>query len=267
MTIWYDPRVGSGALGTLKKASGETPAVMEKGPLIPDLLKGMGIEVQSQSQMYGDFSFLGRGEGEVPVPVGIERKKLQDLINSSYEGRLTEQLKGLLLCYQDIWVVVEGVNRRGPEGLLEVPGWKKGEWVPLEYGKKTFMYSELEAAIITLEEKGGVRVKETRDKYGTAHFLKTLHHWWTDKTYDQHRSHLRFRSSAADQSLLVSPSLCREWASRLPGVAWTKSGKVADYFKSGYAMAMAEEGAWKEVEGIGGTMAKRIVEAIRKEKG
>lgn len=246
--LLVDPRVGS-------------------GPLL-HLFTALHIPTELTKLTFADFAFLGLGEGEVPVPVGIERKTLSDFLQSMYNGRLPgHQLPGMLACYQDVYLVIEGLWRVDVKtGRVLVPyGKKKGkvQWGDLETGKAYGVtYSELEGMFITLEQKGGVRLRLTGGQQATARFIASVYRWWTQKDWSQHRSHLRFRSEQADRALLTKPTLCREWAARLPGVGWTKSEAVANYFGSCAAMVAATEQEWVQIKGIGMPMAKRIVEAI-----
>lgn len=222
------------------------------------------IPVEVTDLTYGDMAFLGHGEGGMPIPVGIERKALSDFVSSMRSKRLqVVQLPGLLANYPgNVWIVIEGLWAVDYKGdFLTVREGK--QWVPLEVGGQVVPYSEFESMTLTLEMCGGVRVRHTTAKHMTGRFVKTLYHWWTNKDLDQHRSHLGFHDPVPDRALLVPPTLCREWAAKLPGVAWVKSGAVANYYGSAYNMALGTEKDWAKIDGVGKTMANRIVEKIR----
>ena len=217
---------------------------------------------------FGDFAFLGNGEEGVPVPIGIERKALPDWVSSFYSGRFAWQLHGMLLSYQVIYVVIEGLWKEDPNtGMVLVWGYnkvtKKKAWVELEVGGKGLMARELEHQVMTIENKGGVIFKWTVSKMATGKEINRIYHWWTDKDFDEHRSHLRFKTLDADKALLVKPSLCRQVAATLPGVGWVKSGAVAGHFKTVYAMVQASEKDWIQIEGIGKPMAAKIMAVLR----
>lgn len=234
-------------------------------------LKMIGVPLEITELPFGDFALLGRGASDEPIPIGVERKTIQDLVNSTMTGRFAaHQLPGLLSpgCgFKDIWLLVEGIYRPNPQtAVLEIPH-GKGNWQPIQYGQKAFMYKELESLLVTLEVRGGLRVRQCRGKVETCLFLKALYLWWTDKSLEEHRSHLRFRSVEADTALLTPPSLTRLWAKELPGVGWKRSGAVAGHFESPYAMVQASAKEWTKVDGIGKTLASRIYAAIRGIKG
>jgi ERCC4-type nuclease len=238
------------------------------GPLL-HLFQALHVPTELTKLAFADFAFLGVGEGEVPVPVGIERKTIQDFLASMYNGRLPgHQLPGMLACYQDIYLVIEGLWRVDVKTnrVLVPQGKKKGKvvWGDLETGKAYGVtYGELEGMFITLEERGGVRLRLTGHQHATARFVACLYRWWTQKPWSHHRSHLRFHSATADEALLTKPTLCRVMAAQLPGVGMQRSGAVAEHFGSVAAMAQASEEEWLQIEGIGSVLAKRIVEAIQ----
>lgn len=228
------------------------------------MLSMLKLPVQVTDLGFGDFAFLGQGEGGIPVPVGVERKALKDWIASFYTGRFAgHQLPGLLKSYQVVYVVLEGVWRMDHStGLVITPQGKK--WADLDIGGgKGIMYTELEHQLVTFESKGGVLFRRTGNKMETCKFINALYHWWNDKAWEEHRSHLRFKTLDADKQLLVKPSLCRQVAATLPGVGWVKSGAVATKFKSVYSMVQATEKDWVTIEGIGKPMAQKIMAALK----
>lgn len=244
------------------------------GELIP-YLESLGLAIVKTKMNFGDMAFLGNGlddQGEECLyPIGVERKALPDFISSVISGRLAgHQLTGLLNSYKETWVVVEGdwriSDKTGHVQVLQwekLPGGKKPKkkvWADIEtYTDHALSYQEFENMIVTLEMKGGVRIRQTRDKMGTCKFIKALHHWWTDKSWVNHRSHLKFHSQFADKNLLVPPSYCREMAAVLPGVGFEKSGEVAKFFHDVPAlMSMADLEIWAMIPGIGKVLAERI---------
>lgn len=229
-------------------------------------LQSLGTPCELAHLEYADFAFLGLGEGGVPVPVGVERKTIGDFISSANSGRFAgHQLPGMLQCYSDIWLLIEGEFRPAPNsGLLEVR-WGNG-WAPITHGPKAYTYREFMASLLTVELKGGVRICQTPNEQQTAAWLNALYHWWVSKSFEEHRSHLRFRSVEADQVLLTKPSLLREIAALLPGIGWGKSSDIAIAFPSVRAMVQASRKEWMQIKGIGKTLAERIDMALGGEK-
>jgi ERCC4-type nuclease len=239
--------------------------------LLP-LLQKLGAPAEKANLHFADFAFQGEGTDGSPIPIGVERKTLGDFVSSILNGRLPgHQLPGMLKCYAEIWIVLEGDWRickfTGHVQTLQWTHTKTGKkikrWRDLETGLAYALgYQELESMVVTLEMRGGVRVRKTRDQMETVRFVKALFHWWTDKSFAQHRSHLKFHSQFADQGLLTKPSLCRVIASQLPGIGFEKSGKVAAHFGSVAAMVEATEKDWEKIEGVGPVLSKRIVEKL-----
>lgn len=229
------------------------------------MLAQLHIPVDVTHLEYGDFAFLGRGEGDVPVPVGVERKALPDFVSSVRTGRMADQVRGMHACYQAIWVVVEGVWRPDPHGpSVLVP--KGTSWVPFTVGNQVVTYRELEGMFLTHELRAGVHLRRVHSKLDLGKFIGALYHYWTDKGYEQHRSHLAFKTGVTDKALLVPPSLTRQVAACLPGIGWTRSGTVSEHFGSVVQMVTAPVEEWLTIDGVGKIGAKKIVAALNGEK-
>ena len=214
---------------------------------------------------YGDASWLGSGPEGVPVMVGVELKRLLDMLQSMQNGRFAGyQLPGLQACYEVVYLIVEGDYRPNPRnGLLEKPIGKR--WVSVELGTRRFMYQELEGFLNTQDVLGKVRVRRTKDPRHTAQLLLALHHWWTDKTWEEHRSHLALdESGGLAGGFLTKPGLKRRVAKELPGIGWGRSIAVAEHFESVREMVNAEREEWMGIPGIDKVISEKVVESIRR---
>jgi len=240
--LYLDARVGSGDLD--------------------EPLRRLGLDVEVIPRIdFADVAFFGHGPlGENTVQIGIEIKKIRDLLN--VERLSGHQLPGLLRQYDHVWLIVEGLWRPGDDGVLEIP--RGREWGPLELGSRRFMYKEADNYLTTLEVKGGLRVRRTTNRGETARTVAGLYGWWNDKAWLQHRSHLALHR-AVDTAFLVPPPLRRCVAAELPGLGMQKSEAVAGFFKNTFDMINADPKTWTEITGIGKTLAQRIHEAIRRE--
>lgn len=210
---------------------------------------------------FGDVHITGNGPGGCPWLVGVEYKKLPDLAQSIDNGRLVgHQLPGMLACYSDSWLLMEGIWREGRHGEVEVP--KASGWRPLMYGtQRAFSAAALYGFLLTLQIKLGIKVVHTGSSQQTVRWLLALNRWWTEKEYEEHRAHLAFDQSTALSSI-SSPSLVRRVAKELPGIGWGRSGSVARRFGSVVEMVLADKSQWEEIEGIGPTTAQRVVKAL-----
>lgn len=214
---------------------------------------------------YGDVQIEGRGPEGCPVLVGVEYKKLGDLAQCIDNGRLVgHQLPGMLECYGDVWLLVEGIWREGKSGAVEVP--RGAYWNPLRTGTGSFSALALQSFILTLQVKLGVKVMQTGTSTQTVSWLSALNRWWTGKEWEEHRAHLNFDNSAA-LALISRPSLVRRMAKELPGVGWDRSGKVSRHFASVVEMANAPQVEWETISGIGKGTARKVVEALNGEAG
>lgn len=155
-------------------------------------LQRRGLDVEITNLPYGDICFGGRGIGDAPVAIGIELKRLTDLVSSLRSGRLADtQLPGMMGTpekrglYDYGWLLIEGqyrVNKGGQLIHLTGEGWK-----PVKGGMNV---AELEKQVLTLEMATGVHVRFTNREEDTVTFLYNLYRWWTDKPMDAHTSHL-----------------------------------------------------------------------------
>ena len=205
---------------------------------------------------FGDFCFGGGGPNDAPVPVGIERKRIRDLLNSITSGRLTgHQLVGMRNTYEHIYLVIEGRTRTNEyTGVLEE---QVGEyWCPLALGKRTWLTSDILCFLNTLDIHCGVHWHWTYDMTGTAAYIKALHKWWTAKDFDEHRAHLQPHRGTT--VALTKSSLLRRVAAELPHIGWKKSKDVEAEFVSVNDMVFADQAQWMGIEGIGKKIAGDI---------
>ena len=197
----------------------------------------------------------------MPTPIGVEIKRISDLLTSITTGRLSgHQLPKLVREYRHVWLLIEGQYRPGAEGLLETR--QGAAWVPHALGRSPWTYREVEAYLTTLEVRAGVHVRRAYNKAETVALVAMLYQWWTAKAYDEHRAHKALHSPILDSGLLYKPSLTRRVAAELPGIGVGKSAAVAEHFKTVRAMVEADEDQWQQVDGIGKTLAKKISEAL-----
>lgn len=165
--LWVDNRVGSADLA--------------------EPLSRMGLPVDTTRLQFGDIMFEGKGNDDTTVLVGVELKKLPDLMQSLRDGRLAGyQLPGMLKAYDYRFLLVEGTWKPNKQGQLLVPG-RHGQWQP---APSTMSVSELEKRVLTLELLGGLHVRHCTSRFSTLHFLSALYRWFTDQSMDRHTTHI-----------------------------------------------------------------------------
>lgn len=227
-------------------------------------LRRLGLEVDVTTLDFADAAFLGNGPaGAGTMQIGIEIKKIHDLISSIDTGRLSgHQIPGLLRQYDAVWLIVEGLWRPASDGLLELH--RRGKWEALSHGKRRYMYREIHGYLTTLELKCGVRIRRTANEDETVRVIADLYAWWTHKEWAQHRSHLAMHDTL-DASLLVPPPLRHRIARQFEGLGGDKAMAVRKHFPTSRAMLAATEKEWAQVPGIGKILAKRIITDLDRE--
>src|SRR6266446_2939294 len=96
-------------------------------------LQALGLPVEETTLEFGDVAFEGRGEGGKPVSIGIEFKKLGELVQALRTQRLQGyQLKGMRKAFDYSYLFVEGellygdagglLRRKGKRALVPLPG-------------------------------------------------------------------------------------------------------------------------------------------------
>jgi ERCC4-type nuclease len=264
--LFVDSRVGSGDL------------------VLP--LQRLGVPAEETTLSFGDAMFFGNGpEGEGSVRVGIEIKKIRDLMQSIQTGRLSgHQLSGLLQNYDVRILLVEGLWRpNADDGLLEFgkvifeKQTERGQpmqgivWFPAEFGQRRYLYAEVDKAIRTLCYKAGIYYIRTWDRNETAHAIRDEYSWWVDKEWREHRSHLGLHR-VEDRALLTPPPLRQLVARDLPGIGDQKAAAVAHgtpeepaHFKTTAEMIAAPVSEWVKIAGIGKTIAEKVWKKLREE--
>jgi len=227
-----------------------------------DLIKHMPKNMGALSRMeFGDAAFIGRGPDESPVLVGIERKRIHDLLDSLSTGRLSgHQLPGMINSYNIVYLVIEGIWRADPRsGILQK---YSGGWKPLHLGNRKFMAREVYNFLNSLAVLKGVIHYCTGNPRETAILIMSLYHWWLDKSFSAHRSHERPHSPFV--SLSVRPrSVVERMAQEIPGVGAERARLVAKKFSTPMEMIIATPGDWLTIPGIGKKLSVDIPRALQ----
>lgn len=243
----------------------------EAGPAeLEPTLTGMGFDCRIDTLPYGDVAFDGQCP-HGPGVVGIERKKLWDVVECMRDGRLAgHQLVGMIQHYDWSYLIVEANSRENPaSGVLEV--WRRDGWTALEVGPtRWFLAQDIESYLTTLESQSGptFRIRRTHNVRETCQEIRNLHHWWSGsgKAWGEHGSLKVIYDPPPPVVLFEKPSLARRWANQLSGIGWEKSAAVARHFRTARAMADAEIREWTDIPGIGKGIATKAYREIRGEQ-
>lgn len=242
--------------------------------LAPDLARlGLSVYHDSKGRLptleAADVAFVGKGAGGTAVGIGIELKRLSDLVSSLRTGRLSgEQLPKLTDKaneYDHVWIIVEGRWSVDKQGQVIVPfrrrrrfGPATEEWRPLEGSMNA---SEMQKQLLTLELCGGMHVRFTNEKVDTVRFIYDLYRWWNDKSMDRHQSHLRPHDATG--FLHISPF--RATVMKFPHLGQRASLAVEKHFTNTKGRASlrravcASVDEWAGVEIVGDKGKKRRV--------
>jgi ERCC4-type nuclease len=224
-----------------REGSGDYGPLLEKAGLPAEVVEAPGLD-------FGDFAWVGRGQKGTQVMVGVELKKLPDLLQSMRDGRLpNHQVPGMLDkelgIYDYGYLIVEGVWRRSQlTGMLEVPkGLHKIEWVEAHGG---WTVNELQKRLHTLTRAYGLEIHYTAGPTETVALLDVLFRWWTDVDMDEHKSHLVEHKTFSWAKMTDF----REVLRRFPHLGLKGSLGAERAFKSLKAAANAPVEHWANIE-------------------
>ena len=209
---------------------------------------------------YGDAMFEINGP-EGPMLVGVERKRLHDLLNCIRDGRFSgHQNIGMKETYGITVMMVEGHWKpHEPEGIL-MEGYAGGiSWGYARPRGQRVMYSALYRYLISAQ-LSGVIVSYSRDPFHTAY---NIYEWqqWGQKKWDDHTSMMNIHKLALP-SLNRKPRLVQKWASDLEGIGVKMSAMADRHFRSALDLANADEQEWLRIPGVGVKTAQSIVREI-----
>ena len=232
-----------------------------------DLVPYLKIPAEVTQLRFADVSFMGNGPENQIWSIGIERKRIRDLIQSMDSGRLSgHQLIGLLDFYQIVYILVEGVYRLR-DGEMQVPGPKKGMWVTVRTfdKQKSLAYREISNFLNTLAVVAGVNVWFTFNEIQSAEWIRSVYYWW-QKPWDAHKSHLRFNTSHTmpKHAQFIKPTLVQRMVKELAGVGWDRALGLEKAFPTLEDLMKAKYADFIKVPGIGAKLAKSIYEELHR---
>lgn len=225
----------------------------------------------------GDICFSGDGP-KGPCLIGIERKRIRDILTSIRSERFSgEQLPKLLDHYDFTYLLIEArVRTNWRTGILEE---KKGpDWSPVHLGSESvFVGLELESFLTSIALRTPVRILRTNDEYETVEACLTIAHSFA-KPWEDHRAHIGiYTPDPAQMVTLSKASTVRRVANQLHGVGWARSGACDTAFQrircidcpgtDPHSMCGASLEVWKGLEGFGKIMATRAYNELGGEHG
>lgn len=228
------------------------------------LLSSMGLVVEKRELSSADYRWEGQGPRGSCL-VGLERKKLKDFANSTNYGRLIAQAtrmgRELSYCY----LVLEATIRPEPgTGYLQELSYRGGKpvWKVVFNKGISIRFRTLLGKLMTLSHHGPFRYFHSPRAEETARIIEALVYWWS-KPWDKHSTTHKIWAPPPPGGMLEEPKLVSKMGVTLPGVGWDIALALPHYYHSSVSMVCANEAAWARVPGIGKTLSRRIVAALR----
>lgn len=202
--------------------------------------------------------FMGHGPGGKEVTVGVEFKKVRDLLASLRTQRFQGHQLHELQAYDFRFLLVEGEWRHNDAGQVVMRSGYK-DWSPVPGG---FSAAELDKTLLGLVLRAGIIVKETHTRRDTVRWISSLYRNFTDVGWEEHTSHIGLYRPGAG---FTRPSPFRNFIAGIPGVGLKRSRSVETFFshpRTGKASprraVAAGADVWQEIDGIGRKVAEQI---------
>jgi ERCC4-type nuclease len=214
--------------------------VLLVAPTEPPVLKALG-KVSSTPERWGcDFLSIGGKGGKV----GVQRKRWDDLVASTADGRLAKEVQQMGRRVQGL-LIVEGAPVWGPDGRM-VKQWGGRDWT--RQGWEGLLWSVQDA---------GVKVAFTRGLDETAERIE----WWVKWANSDHRV-LRTRAGRPG-SIWGTPG-DREWGAWLlqgfDGIGPELADRIVDHFgRVPLGWTVGE----KELAGVKGLGKKKVAKMVK----
>ncbi len=135
-------------------------------------------------------------------------------------------------------------------------------WRPMVFGTRRYMAREIYNFLNSLDILSSLHLRFTSYPWETALLINSLHHWWNDKLFTAHRSHLRNHKPFCNLSRREI-SFTEKVARDLPGAGIERAASIAQKFPTVSNMVRANEKDWESIDGIGKTLAKKYVRLFR----
>jgi ERCC4-type nuclease len=222
-------------------------------------IKRIGVQVELTQLQYGDVAFEGKGP-DGTIMVGIELKKLHDILNCIDDSRYNMQRVGMKQMYQVSALYVEGHWKPHDSSGLLMEGFNGG--VSFGYCKHRTgrtMYAKLRRYLYSVS-LSGVLVCHCRDAFHTAYDICELFHYF-QKRWTDHTSLLETQKLNIP-ALTRRPTLCRKWAADLTDIGVKLSLDAERHFRTPIQLANADEKDWLRIPGVGVKTAQQIVREI-----
>jgi ERCC4-type nuclease len=211
---------------------------------------------EPKTLLAGDFMFTGNGPGDEPILVGIERKRMRDMVNSLRGGRLAGEQIPKLLRYDQPYIIFESRWKTDWVTGQAVEKWGR-DWTPVLSGTKQIITGlEIQSALNDIQDKTLIKILHTEDPKQTVELVVQLAYSWA-KPWDKRNHHLDLHRPVQYQSA-DKASTVRRVAFALNGIGWEKSLEIESHFPTVEAMVGATVQEWGKLPGFGKVLSRKI---------
>ncbi len=215
-------------------------------------MQAAGLPVETEMLPYGDLQLVGQGP-DGPLLVGVEYKKMTEIIDCIISNRFAEQLRGLRETFGESWLLLEGNWYPSFNGDLLIEG-------KPPYTKRRWRYTDVASWLVDVCSKGGVRLWQTRTQHESVLWVKALYQEWSKK-WDS-RTACEGLYEMPIHGSLRQPSQAMRTAITWPGLGYDKARKVAEKFGTVRLAVNGSIEKWMEVEGMGKTLVTKVQRAL-----
>lgn len=207
-------------------------------------LRDVGLKVDDSIQLDADLFFTGKGEKGTSLTIAAEHKKVPDLISSLTSKRLQGlQMPRMLQTFDRNWLIIEGDWQSDSQGRVTM--WKGRGQRRVAKGAPPAI--ELEKRLLTLELRGGFRIRHCPTRKDTVRFISALYRWWTDVEMEGHRSHLAMHEGPDfDQQLRIPVSDFRQAIAKLDAIGY----RTSEYLEKAAWDHTLQCGSWEKLRAL-----------------
>ncbi len=213
----------------------------------------------------GDFMFTGTGPDNDPVLIGVERKRMRDMVNSIRGGRLSGEQIPKLCRYDYPYIIFESRWKTDWTTGQAMEKWGRN-WTPVFSGTKQVITGlEINSYLNDVRDKTPIKILYSEDPRQTVDMVMSLAYSWSKPWTDRHH-HLDLHRPAQYQNA-EKASTVRRIAYALDGVGWEKSGAVEENFKTVEDMVQATVKDWERLPGFGKVLSRKVYGQLHGEFG
>ena len=192
-------------------------------------LMELGISIESQQLAVGDYILSSR--------IGVERKNVDDFLNSLINGKLFLQISKLRNAYSRPMLIIEG------EGLLT---------------KRNIKHNAIFGSLVSIMIDYGIPIFTTKDAIETANILSLA----AKREQKKDKKSVSIRGEKTSMSIQEQQQFIVEG---LPNVSSILAKRLLSKFGSIKSIINATENELQDVNGVGKNIALKIIEILNSE--